>query len=550
MLLNIGEERYRDAGALYPLQTTEDRRRRRHRERRIASHGLALWILALLLVLAERPRQCLGFAPLLLGRNHQQSFATSHRRPPPSATKVKRSEIEDIDDRPRKSYPRKSRSPLHIEREILNHELLSKQEEVELAKQYQQARQLGEKMHGIIEDKIEALQYGSDDDDEYYEDTFADAFEYPDSPAYATTAEFPFHIVSEHTLEQHHRRSLVDEMNFSGDDDFSSEGRNNIIVTKNSNPEGDASSLSSISAAMDILSDDDIEPTLGMSKHTAYRTLQRGAQARDRLIRSNLKLVSSIAHKWSSQYTDNRSDGTQYEMTWNRPGLSETLQEGTIGLATAVERFNPKRGMRLSTYATFWITNSIRRCYQYASTPLMKLPTGVYETKTRYMRLVQDFVQLEGKSPSYEVIAEHMNITTTRLRSALDMTNPIVQLDHSTSEFKEGIVAGIIDPMEDPEAQLEVSFLRQSLESAMAAYLSPHERDVLRLRLGLDDGVSKTFRQISSDMGDAVSDSQVRRTEQRALKKLRSPVALATYKLLAFANHEEREAMEAAARSD
>lgn len=84
------------------------------------------------------------------------------------------------------------------------------------------------------------------------------------------------------------------------------------------------------------------------------------------------------------------------------------------------------------------------------------------------------------------------------------------------------------------EDQVELSFLRQCLENAMAAELSPHERDVLRLRLGLDDGVTRSIKEVVDVCGGNISASQVRSAEQRAYKKLRSPYSVANYKLLAY----------------
>jgi DNA-directed RNA polymerase sigma subunit (sigma70/sigma32) len=85
-----------------------------------------------------------------------------------------------------------------------------------------------------------------------------------------------------------------------------------------------------------------------------------------------------------------------------------------------------------------------------------------------------------------------------------------------------------------PEDQVELSFLRQSLENAMASELSPHDRDVLRLRLGLDDGIMRTTREIIEICGGNLSTSEVRLTEQRAYKKLRAPYSVANYQLIAF----------------
>lgn len=138
-----------------------------------------------------------------------------------------------------------------------------------------------------------------------------------------------------------------------------------------------------------------------------------------------------------------------------------------------------------------------------------------------------------------------------RLRSALRSTQPLLSLDGplmASAGPVKGSNAGsdvmgenellISDTLQcseaRPEEQVELSFLRQCLENAMSAELSPHERDIVRLRLGLDDGVTRTAREVVEVCGGTVSVSEVRLTEQRALKKLRAPFSLQNYQLIAF----------------
>lgn len=414
-----------------------------------------------------------------------------------------------------------------MENELKNHEILSKDEEQKLARTFQQAKKLREKLHTMIDERIEAIEMKELQKSEDDEDDFLDSGDY-------ATQEFPWASLSDQLLEMHQQRSLADELKFEDIAAYPSETDSSPFLDRgNFRDTSDTSSLSYISSAMGILEDEEIETKLKMTKREAYVILQHGAEARDRLIRSNYKLVVSIAQSWSDKFASHKVFGRKrYHQTWNRPGLSETLQEGSIGLASAVERFNPQKGMRLSTYATFWITNSIRRCYQFSSTPLMKLPIFFYDTKQRYMARVRDHIKSTGSVPELHVVAKQLDMSESRLQGILEKTDAMYQLD----QFGGDVGARIIDPLEDPFRQVELSLVRQSLESAMAGALSPHERDVIRLRLGLDDGVSKSLRQVAEEMGDSVTLSNIRTTEKRALKKLRSPSTLETYKLQTFAD--------------
>jgi DNA-directed RNA polymerase sigma subunit (sigma70/sigma32) len=143
-----------------------------------------------------------------------------------------------------------------------------------------------------------------------------------------------------------------------------------------------------------------------------------------------------------------------------------------------------------------------------------------------------------------------MGLTRPRLEVILRSTRPLVSIDAPlrTGAVTQAGKAGndvsqtnllLADLLTDeqalpPEDLVELSFLRQNLENAMATELAPHERDVLRLRLGLDDGVTRTARQVAEECGNALTVAEVRSTERRAFQKLRSPQALANYQLLAY----------------
>jgi RNA polymerase nonessential primary-like sigma factor len=157
---------------------------------------------------------------------------------------------------------------------------------------------------------------------------------------------------------------------------------------------------------------------------------------------------------------------------------------------------------------------------------------------------------MNQEMPSMEQISLQMGVPIKRLALILKRSRPLLSTDAPigsgafTRAGKAGtdvqgdevlLASTLVDKNEmKSEDRIELSFLRQNLENAMATELAPHERDVLRLRLGLDDGVSRTAIQVAKECGGMLSANDVRATERRAYKKLRSPHALARYKLLAY----------------
>lgn len=165
------------------------------------------------------------------------------------------------------------------------------------------------------------------------------------------------------------------------------------------------------------------------------------------------------------------------------------------------------------------------------------------------MQLVKHYYDTEGSVPGVEVIADELGLTLSRLEVILRATQPLMSIDaplHRASFAAPGkagsasqddvvMADNLMDSSEiSPEDRLELSFLRQNLENAMATELAPYERDILRLRLGLDDGVSRTIREVTQEFGGALTMSEVRSREKRAYDKLRSQHTLATYQLLAY----------------
>ena len=303
-------------------------------------------------------------------------------------------------------------------------------------------------------------------------------------------------------------------------------------------------------AEWDILSEDEIQRLLGMSRIQIESILMEGAVARDTLVRSNVRLVVDIARKWCKQAARGGISMKQaFAGSWDRPSLDEVIQEGLLGLITAADRYDPERNLRFTTYATFWVKNKVRLCFQTASTPSVRVPANYYLIRSRFKAAVRNYHLAGERVPPVEQIADEIGVTAKRLQGILRATRPAVSMDAPymsngyTSAGKSGgndasdeITLGdtLADDAALPEDCVELSFLRQSLEMAMANELAPFERDVLRLRLGLDDGVPRTFREVAEACGGLMTTQEVNRAEKKAFSKLRSPHSLASYKLLAY----------------
>jgi RNA polymerase sigma factor (sigma-70 family) len=236
----------------------------------------------------------------------------------------------------------------------------------------------------------------------------------------------------------------------------------------------------------------------------------------------------------------------------SQPSLDEAVQEGIFGLSTAADRFEPERNLKFGTYATHWITNSIRNCFNQAREVGVRVPVYFHLYRQKYQAFVREQYRKTGGSVSLEEAAKELELSPERLTFMLTSTTSAVSIDAAPNSRSQVVgqagKAGADDQLDgsftlanvlkcnEPTLldQIEVSLLRQCLENAMATELSPHERDVLRLRHGLDDGVSRTIRQVAEICGGSLSQSDVRTAEIRACRKLRSPYSVHTVQLHEF----------------
>jgi RNA polymerase sigma factor (sigma-70 family) len=186
------------------------------------------------------------------------------------------------------------------------------------------------------------------------------------------------------------------------------------------------------------LSDQEIEQHLGISggREELSRILVQGALAKETMIKSNIRLVMSIAKKWlSGTSSSSNSDPSQSQSSkivggsWTTPSLDEVVQEGILGLAKAAERFEPDRNLKFSTYATYYITNEVRLCFQRATTGCLRVPPNFYQIRINYEKLVKSHYQKTGQHLDVQVAADKLGLKLKRLDFILRITKPLLQLD-------------------------------------------------------------------------------------------------------------------------
>ncbi len=252
------------------------------------------------------------------------------------------------------------------------------------------------------------------------------------------------------------------------------------------------------------ISDAEWATEVDMELRPFRRRLFLGRRAKDKMVQSNLRLVVSIAKKYMNR------------------GLSfqDLIQEGSLGLIRAAEKFDHEKGYKFSTYATWWIRQAITRAIADQSRTI-RLPVHLYETISRIKKTTKILSQEMGRKPTEEEIAERMEMTIEKLRFIAKSAQLPISLETPIGKEEDSRLGDFIEADgETPEDQVSKSLLREDLENVLDT-LSPRERDVLRLRYGLDDGRMKTLEEIGQIFN--VTRERIRQIEAKALRKLRHP---------------------------
>ncbi|MDR1099772.1 MAG: RNA polymerase sigma factor RpoD [Treponema sp.] len=239
------------------------------------------------------------------------------------------------------------------------------------------------------------------------------------------------------------------------------------------------------------------------------REISRGQEmlkkAKDRLISANLRLVVSIAKKYTNR-------GLQF---------FDLVQEGNIGLIKAVEKFEYQKGFKFSTYATWWIRQAITRSISDQARTI-RVPVHMIEQINKVVRESRQLMQVLGREPTDEEIAERLGWTALRVKTVKNVAREPISLETPIGEEEDSLLGDFIEDkdVENPANQTAFALLQEQLKAVLNT-LPDREQEVLKMRFGLDDGYSLTLEEVGLYFN--VTRERIRQIEAKALRRLRYP---------------------------